>query len=112
MNGYYVGIREPVGVRKMLLETSKGVLQCLQLSEDVRDLRVEKAKIEALYVHQVRDIQNLVRKLRLSVPKVEKEKKAEVKVVHYKKEAVEAKKSARNLSAELDAIERELKKLG
>ena len=120
---YFVGIREPVQVRRSLLECTKEVIHHLQKYEQVKQPRVEKLKRILELKHIFEDIDKLNADLKAEFPKADlkfspaekipiKEKKEfddrnpkPVKV--GRREANELEK----LEAELNMIENRLNKL-
>ena len=73
-NPLYVGIQDPVEVRRTVLESSKGVLKNLQLYEDIKNLQTQRLKIEVILNGQLKEIKSLIRKTRLKFPKVKTSK--------------------------------------
>lgn len=71
---FYVGINEPVELRKRVLETSRNVLQNLQLYEEICAVRSERTQMQLVLSEEMRKLKNLVLKLRKVLPKVEKAK--------------------------------------
>jgi len=69
-NPLYVGIQDPVEVRRTILESSKGVLKNLQLYEDIKNIQTQRLKIEVILNGQLKEIKSLIRKTRLKFPKV------------------------------------------
>ena len=106
-NPIYVVIKEPVSVRKKILTASKDILKCLQIYEDVKDIRVELVNMEHGYIEEITEIRGLVRRLKRLIPAVEySSKKHEVKKGTKKK--VVKKSKIEKMQNELDDIEREL----
>ena len=74
MSQQYVGIDRPTETRRILLETSRSILQALQAYEDLKDIRKERYAVTLLFSNQVKETQSAVRKLRNTLPKQEVEK--------------------------------------
>ena len=68
---FYVGIKEPVELRKAILESIKGVLQSLKKYEELRPIREEKIRLVLQLKGEIREINNLVTKLKTELPKTE-----------------------------------------
>lgn len=135
---FFVGIEDPVELRRSILESSKDLLQYLQRFENFKEVRIEKQE-QLLKLRDTTDeIAKLVRKLKSALPKThlrakplkpeaeEKEEIPEQKKIVIKKKAAE--KEARKkpfeakplekpmtdlekLEAELGAIESRLTKM-
>ena len=67
---YFVGIDQPVEVRRNILESSRSVLKALQAYEDLAEIRTKKIKITLLFQQQLKDVQSSVRKVRVNLPKM------------------------------------------
>jgi len=94
----YVGIENPVIIRKNVLESSKLVLQNLQIMEDIKDVRGRKAKSEKRLNDQISELRDEIRKLRRVLPNIKPASGASKR----KPRAIE------DLEKELEAVEREL----
>ncbi len=101
---YFVGIDQPVEVRRDVLESSRSVLKALQAYEDLADIRTKKIKITLLFQHQLKDVQSSIRKVRLTLPKMQNA----VRTGTSKKVTSGA---VRAIEKELASIEEELKEL-
>jgi hypothetical protein len=66
---FFVGIKDPIEIRRSILESSKEVVQYMQRAERFKEIRKEKTgeilKLKGL----VEDTQKLVRKLKTELPK-------------------------------------------
>jgi len=66
---FFVGIKDPIELRRSLLESSKEMVQYLQRNERFKEIRKEKAeeilKLKAL----IEDMQKLMRKVKSELPK-------------------------------------------
>ena len=114
---YYVGIKEPVALRRELLLNSRGLIHSLKKYELFKELRKEKI----LYVYELRRVMEelsvLQRKLRRALPSSKLqglEKKQELP--KQKKELVQQEINAEKtrlelLESELDKIEERLEEL-
>jgi len=91
---YYVGIQEPVEIRRSLLESSRELLQFLQRYEKFKAVRNEKRESVALLKAQMRDVSSLLNDLkkvlptttlraqdRNETPKISKKKEEPVKII-------------------------------
>ena len=66
---FYVGIRDPAEIRRSILESSKEMLQYLQRFEKFKEVRSEKESMIVQLKEDIKNIQNLVRKLKQGLPK-------------------------------------------
>ena len=113
----FVGVKEPVELRRTLLESTKEVIECLQKFEKFKSLRGEKLRQIEQLKNDVKEINKLVAKLKSELPKVslkleEEKPKADKKVKGIKKEIKVKKKKEldelEKLESELDLIEEKL----
>ncbi|MBI2575225.1 hypothetical protein HYV82_05060 [Candidatus Woesearchaeota archaeon] len=119
---FYVGIENPVSVRRGILETSKMLINFLQRYEKLKALRSEKhaqaSKLRAIYddvVGMMADIKAELPKVDVrSLPKWHEDRllapKASAKAVA--KEARPVRHAVDRLEAELTEIEQKLKTIG
>lgn len=77
-DGFYVGVRDPVEVRKSILETSKAVIHDLQSYERLLETRGKKREALSRLKKKVDEINALLEQLRKVLPevRVESEKPA------------------------------------
>ncbi len=68
---FYVGVTDPIEIRRSILESSKEMVQYLQRYEKFKKVRQEKAEGIAKLRETVRELHSLVRKLKASMPKTE-----------------------------------------
>lgn len=116
---YFIGINNPVELRKHILEPTREVIQFLQNYEDFQKTKEEKAAAILQLKDDLKAIKTEVNKLKRLLPKSKlktekpvKKIKAEVK----KEKKVYPKPAHSNIPPELVSLERELgeieKKLG
>jgi len=67
---FFIHIREPVEIRKNILESSKQTVQLLQRYEMIRDLRVQKVEQVNRLKRNFKELVVLVNKLKTEMPKV------------------------------------------
>jgi len=132
---FFVGVKDPVEIRRSILESLKGTVEDLQRFEKFKAIRDEKAAATIVLKSQVRELIRMTNKLRAEIPKgdlrvklgaehaaIEAErqkkekKKAAVKKVEAKPvEKVEVKpkelSELEKLEAELSSIESKLGKM-
>jgi multidrug efflux pump subunit AcrA (membrane-fusion protein) len=126
---FYVGIKDPIEIRRSLLESAKEMLQYLQRAEKFKEVRREKEVQISKLKETVQEIQSLVRKLKSELPKaglraVPPHEEHKKKAVKKKTKAVKEEKAApvkvekpkemtelEKLEAELGEIEGRLTKL-
>jgi uncharacterized transporter YbjL len=68
-NAFFVGVKDPIDVRRNILEVAKDSIQTLQMFEKFRGIRDEKVKQVAQLKSDLREITRLLSKLKSSVPK-------------------------------------------
>lgn len=69
-NVYYVGVKKPEEIKKLLLEVTKDILVCLQKYEEskINSLRLER---ESEYLRgKITEVSLLLNKLKETIPKV------------------------------------------
>ena len=124
---YFVGIKQPVQVRKSLLECTKEVIRHLQKLEQIRPIREEKIKKILELKHIMEEVDKLNADLKAEFPKADlkfkpaetipiKEKKDMPQIVTSKQATPQkiGKKEANELEKleqELDLIENRLNRL-
>lgn len=126
----YVGLQDPIEMRRTILEATKDAVEMLQNYEKFRAVREEKVKTVTQLQEQIVELTRLINKLKLELPKVdvrikvnkeqemiEAEKRTAKKSNMPKKKAVkEIPKKTKELSdlekleAELASIEQKLGK--
>lgn len=93
---YYMGIPNPVEIRKNILESARDMVQFLQMFEKFRIIREEKKQASALLKKHVRELTTLTNKIKTMLPKTSlrtKSKKIEPEKIE-KVETIEALKEA------------------
>ena len=117
---FFIGLKDPVELRRTLLESAKDVIEGLQRYEKFKSIRKEKIKQVENLRSNIREINKFVAKLKSELPQTSlkpeelKEKpKEEKKANKAKKEAKEApkkepKKEPRKELTELEKLESEL----
>ena len=68
---FYVGVKDPIEIRRSLLESSKEIVQYLQRAERFKATRTEKAEQIAKLKQTMREITSLTRKLKTALPKTQ-----------------------------------------
>ncbi len=66
---FYVGVRDPVEIRRSLLESSKEMIQYLQRAEKFKSVRKEKTKLISKLKEDTKEITKLIKKLKRDLPK-------------------------------------------
>jgi uncharacterized coiled-coil DUF342 family protein len=119
---FYVGLAEPVAVRRNLLETSKALIQLLQKFEKLKDVRSEKHKAVSKLHELFKEISAELIEIKHDLPhyrisELPKKKEGRPKIVLPKKAKIIPKKQAKKVApampkpkraSELDKLEREL----
>jgi len=67
--GFYVGVKEPVSLRRNLLESSKGIVQNLKDYEKLKLIREEKYKKILEFRDKINEILTLLSGLKEHLPK-------------------------------------------
>lgn len=99
---YFVGIEQPIEVRRNILESSRSVLKGLQAYEDLAEIRSNKIKITLLFRSQLKDVQSSIRKVRSALPKIQ------ASTSSVKSKASVTPKAVKAIESELESIEKEL----
>jgi hypothetical protein len=68
-NVFYVGMRDPIEMRRSILESSKEMVQYLQRAEKFKSIRSEKAEQVAKLKDIMAELAKLVNKLKTALPK-------------------------------------------
>ena len=66
---YYVGIADPVSVRRGILESSKAILQNLQQYEETKELRKERLGLQEKLIEETSELKTLINKLNRLMPR-------------------------------------------
>ena len=82
---FYIGIKDPIEIRRSLLESSKETVQYLQRFERFKQVRAEKTNEIKKLKEMMHDIHVLVKKLKSALPKTKLRAK-----LHRHEEEVEA----------------------
>ncbi|MBW2996513.1 hypothetical protein KY332_04405 [Candidatus Woesearchaeota archaeon] len=116
---FYVGIKDPLEIRRSMLESSKELLQYLQRFEKFKAVRKEKAEQTAKLKGVMKEITTLVKQLKSNLPKTglraakhkEKPKPKKVTVAAPKKEAPKVEVEKPKEMTELEKLESELSEI-
>jgi hypothetical protein len=103
---YYVGINEPVELRRKVLEASRNVLRNLQIYEEIRVMRSERLSAQSVLSSQIKELKSIVAKLRKCLPK------AELKSPERKEKNRNMPRGLEELEQEIAAVESSLKGMG
>ena len=109
---FYVGIKEPIEVRRLLLECSKQILQSLQDYENLSEIREEKIKKMIQLRNIIKEIYSLNSELNRALPKAQLRASQEEKPELEKTPIVDRKKELDSFEEELKKIEEKLNSLG
>ncbi|MBW2998621.1 hypothetical protein KY321_03710 [Candidatus Woesearchaeota archaeon] len=107
----YVGIRNPVEIRRSILETSKDVISNLKTFEELREIRIEKFSLIEEYNSELEDLKKLIAKLKRIFPKNKisvDNKPKEVKKKVVKQKVIPEPKDLSDFEDELDSLEEKL----
>ena len=66
---FFVGIKDPIEIRRSILESLKGTVEDLQRFERFKAVREEKVNAVRVLKIQVRELHRMVNKLRTEVPR-------------------------------------------
>lgn len=128
---FYVGIKDPIEIRRSILESSKEIVQLLQDFEKFKELREQKAQLKEMLKKDIHSMSGLIKKLRVVLPKTELRVRLEQEHIIPGEEPVEKKSKGKKGKAEkekagkapkkfveprkavteLDKLEEELKKI-
>ena len=101
-NTFHVGIKDPIELRKNLLESSRDIIKSLQKHERFKAIREEKIEQIIKLKNVMGDIEKLNKRFKAELPKIELRAKKEEISKKYKKT-----KPFRNIS-EVEKLEKEL----
>lgn len=116
--GFYVGIEDPVEVRRNLLESSKEIIHDLQRYEKLKMIKGQKKEAMDKLKKKIAEINVLIAKLKSIVPESKIEKIAPLQervpqtTKKVTKEQPRRKTEIEKLNDELRRVEEKLKKLG
>jgi hypothetical protein len=117
---YYMGISNPIEVRRTILECARDMVHFLQLFEKFRIIREEKKEAIKILKKQIKDINGLTNQLKTALPKVSvraaETKKEKLEIKHEpldQKETAEApRKEMPDLTVDdIEALEKELREI-
>lgn len=110
---FYVGIKDPVEIRRDLLEATKDAIVIIKTYENIKSLRAEKAKQVLAMQEIIKQLNVLMNKLKRSLPetRVRKKPHAEIKEETEEKKPHKKLTEFEKLEAELQAIETKLSHL-
>jgi len=66
----YIGIENPVEIRRALLESSKSLIKILQKHENIKEKKMHKHELAANVREKLRELNTLMQQLRTEMPKV------------------------------------------
>ena len=100
---FFVGVRDPIEIRRSLLESSKEILQYMQRSEKFKEVRKEKAVQIGKLRDIMKELNKLVKSLKVGLPKTGlRAKKAKVEAP--KKKKASKKKAKKTVLTELPEV--------
>lgn len=113
--GYFVGISDPVKVRKSILESSRSVIQSLHRFERFKSIRQKKIEQVHRLNSVMKEVRSLVGRLKMELPKAplqakKKPVKQEPEIVE-RKQVVLVKQPQPKIKSELERLEEELGKV-
>ena len=115
---FFVGVKDPIEIRRTILESSKEMVQYLQRAERFKKLRNEKkTQIEKLK-EDMKNITSLTKKLKAKLPKTalraqigKHQKKVKIKEKIEEEREVVQEKVIKQPTTELQKLESELNKI-
>ena len=115
-DNFFVGIYEPIDVRRNLLESSKELIKCLQTYERLEKIRNEKLKYYKEMKRVSAELDLLVNKLKQKLPntgirKMHKTEHKKIVVEELIKPDKKFKSDMQKLQEQLEEIENQLKSL-
>lgn len=66
----YVGIENPIELRRALLESTKGMIRILQADKTLREKRREKLQLIGEYKNTIKEITDQITQLKSHLPKI------------------------------------------
>jgi len=108
---FFVGLKNPVAIRRLLLNSSKDILDSLKDYDQFEELKAEKAKYIVELKHVIDEIIVLNKKLKGHLPKTPLSgpaKRPSIKKGHKK---AHSKKRKSSVASKVDILESELSKV-
>jgi len=107
----YIGIGNPVDIRRDILETSKYTLRNLQLYEDIESLITQKNETISKFENEILELKKLITKLKKIFPK--NKIKSNLKKEHKKKINITNSKiiDTSEFEKELNTLENEIESM-
>jgi len=113
---FFVNIREPLVLRRAVLESSRETIRYMQHYEQLKAIRTLKTQKIMQIKKDIRDINKLINELKAKLPAVNIRERKEKPKHEYKKKVKEHIKHKPHKSSELEKLDAELgeveKKLG
>ena len=107
---FYVGLNDPKGVRKSVLESTRDLIQVIKTQENLKQIRTQKAILVEELKNQILQIDNLMNRLKRALPS-SREKEQTTPTISSKKKVINAPRKIKDvdkLEAELADIEAKL----
>ena len=101
---FFVGVRDPIEIRRSLLESSKEILQYMQRAEKFKEVRKEKAVQIAKLKDIMKQLNKLVKNLKAGLPKTGLRAKKPKVVAEPKKKKASKKKAKKEVLTELPEV--------
>ncbi|MBW3010666.1 hypothetical protein KY326_00395 [Candidatus Woesearchaeota archaeon] len=106
---FFVGIKDPVEIRRDLLESTKDTITIIKTYENIKALRTEKAKYMLVIQKLIKELNILVSKLKRVLPETRVREKPKAAAREDKEEKPPRKLTEfEKLEAELSSIEEKL----
>jgi len=95
---FYVGIKDPIEMRRSILESSKELVEYMQRSERFKSIRAEKTEHIEKLKSTIKELKKLVKKAKVALPKTKlrtmlHEREKRLKMEQSAKEKAELKKT-------------------
>ena len=110
-NIFYVGVKDPIELRKSLLESSRDIIKSLQKHESFKEIREEKTEQIIKLKNVMSDIEKLNKRLKAELPKIELRAKEEISKKYKKIKPSKNISEIEKLEKELDFIESKLNEI-
>ncbi|MBW3004276.1 hypothetical protein KY310_00390 [Candidatus Woesearchaeota archaeon] len=108
---FFVGIKNPINARRLLLNSSKDILDALKDFEDFENLKQEKAKYIIELKRVLDEIMVLNRKLKTHLPKTPLQAPPKYEHVARKRTGKVPKTKMKEVASKMDLLESELAKV-
>ncbi|MCK4670385.1 MAG: hypothetical protein KAT43_04210 [Nanoarchaeota archaeon] len=109
---FFVGIKDPIEIKRDLLESTKDSITIIKTYENIKSLRIEKVKQMLVLQKLIKELNALTNKLKRALPETRVREKPKISSRALKKEEPSRKLTEfEKLEVELSSIEEKLSHL-